>query len=127
MPLVKIEIIRGHSREYKAALLQAVHEALVIALGIPGNDRYQRLYELDAVDFECGEGHSERFCMVELTLYPGRSRELKRDAIAEITRLLGERCSIPSSDVFVNINEPSLDNWGFGGEQASDLSLQYEK
>ena len=126
MPLVRIEIIKGQSREYKAAVLQAVHEGLVSALGIPEDDRYQRLYELDAADFECA-GKTEKFCMVELTLYPGRSREMKRAAIVEITRLLGERCGVPKDDVFININEPPLDNWGFGGEMASDLALEYKK
>jgi len=127
MPLVRIEIRKGHTREYKNTLLQAVHDGLASALQIPENDRYQRLYELDAENFECGEGHSNGFCMVELTLYPGRSREMKRATIAAITRLLGERCGISANDVFININEPPLDNWGFGGEMASDLMLEYNK
>jgi phenylpyruvate tautomerase PptA (4-oxalocrotonate tautomerase family) len=35
MPLVKIEIREGKSSEYKKAILDGVHEALVQALGIP--------------------------------------------------------------------------------------------
>ncbi|MBS5931687.1 MAG: tautomerase family protein [Clostridiales bacterium] len=35
MPLVKIEMKKGHSKEYKKTYLQAVHDALEVALGIP--------------------------------------------------------------------------------------------
>jgi len=46
-PLVKIEIRKGFSAEYKKAILDGVHQALVDALGIPDSDRFQRIYELD--------------------------------------------------------------------------------
>ena len=52
MPLVKIEIIKGHGEEYKKVFLQTVHDALVNVLSIPDNDRFQRIYELEACDFE---------------------------------------------------------------------------
>lgn len=44
MPLVKIEILKGHSKDYKTMLLQSVHDGLVNALSIPDDDRNQRLY-----------------------------------------------------------------------------------
>jgi len=47
MPLVKIEIIKGQSKEYKNTLLQSVHDGLVNALSIHDHDRNQRLYELN--------------------------------------------------------------------------------
>ncbi len=52
---------------------------------------------------------------------------MKRDAIKEITRLLGERLEIQPTDVLITINEPTLDNWGVRGEQASELGLKYKK
>jgi len=47
MPLVKIEMLKGKSSEYKKALLDGVHQALVDTFKIPDYDRMQRLYELD--------------------------------------------------------------------------------
>jgi len=126
MPLVKIEIQRGHSAEYKSTLLAAVHDALENALQIPEWDRYQRLYELDRECFEHGNSQSDTFCFIELTIYPGRSRELKKAAISEITRLLGECLNIPAADVFITINEPPLDNWGLDGIQASEQEITYK-
>ena len=52
MPLVKIEILKGYSKEYKKAILDAVHDALVESIKIPDHDRFQRLYELEKENFE---------------------------------------------------------------------------
>ena len=127
MPLVRIEIVKGHPSEYKKILLQAVHEALVEALSIPDWDRNQRLYEVESDYFEREEGKSDKFSMIELTLFPGRSAGLKSDAIAAITRFLGERLGITPEDVFIIIYEPPLENWGIGGQQASQRRLDYKK
>lgn len=51
-PLVKIDIIEGKSKEYKKAVLEGVHQALVKTLGIPDSDRFQRLYESPISNFQ---------------------------------------------------------------------------
>ena len=127
MPLVKIEIIKDQSKDYKTTLLQSVHDGLVNALSIPDDDRNQRLYELDECFYERSPGKSEKFTLIELTLFPGRNTKMKKDAISEITRLLGERLQIEPPDVFIIINEPPLENWGMCGGQASEMGLQYKK
>jgi 4-oxalocrotonate tautomerase family enzyme len=127
LPLVRIEIIKGQSPEYKKDLLQSVHDGLVSALSIPDHDRNQRLYELDECCYERSPGKTEKFTFIELSLFPGRSAEMKKTAISEITRLLGERLHIPPSDVLIIINEPPLENWGFRGIPASEMGLEYRK
>jgi hypothetical protein len=54
----------------------------------------QRLYELENDYFETGNMQTATFTLIELTLFPGRSRQMKKNVIVEITRLLGERLSI---------------------------------
>lgn len=127
MPFVKLEIIEGKTQEYKALLLQTVHDALVLSLGIPEDDRFQRLYELKSENFEHRKTATDKITLIELTFFPGRSREMKRSAITEITRLLGELLSIAPDDIYIIINEPPLENWGLRGEQASQMQLQYKK
>jgi len=127
MPLVKIEILKGQSKDYKTTLLQSVHDGLVNALSIPDDDRNQRLYELDECFYERSPGKSAKFTLIELTLFPGRSTKMKKNAISEITRLLGERLQIEPPDVFIIINEQPLENWGMRGVQASEMGLQYKK
>lgn len=117
MPLVRIEIIKGKSHEYKKEVLDAVHEGLVKSLGIEDWDRFQRLYEIDDEYFERSSTKSDAFTMIELTLFPGRTKEQKAKAIELITKELTERPGIPAEDVFIVINDPPLENWGFGGVQ----------
>lgn len=125
MPLVKIEIIKGHTDEYKKVFLQSVHDALESALSIPAWDRFQRLYELENDCFERANMQTNTFSIIELTLFPGRSKEMKKKVISEITRLLGERLAVPPEDIYIVIHEPPLDNWGMNGRQASDMTLTY--
>ena len=127
MPFVKIEIKKGHTKEYKKMMLQSVHEALVNSLSIPDDDRIQRLYEIDNDYFELNDYKTDKFTLIELTFFPGRSKEMKKNAIKEITRLLEERLEIMPSDVYIIINEHPLDNWGMRGNQASDMELKYAK
>lgn len=127
MPFVRIEIIKGKPSAYKKTLMQAVHDALIASLGIEEDDRFQRLYELDADCFERRSAKTDQFTLIELTLFPGRSKELKKAVISEITKSLGDRLGIASTDVFIIMHEPPLDNWGVYGKQASELNFKYLK
>ena len=117
MPLVRIEIVKGKDTVYKKALLDAVHTALVRALGIPEWDRFQRLVEIEDECFERGQGKTDRFTMIEITLFPGRTREQKARVYEEITKELEKRPGISPSDVFIVLREPPDENWGLGGHQ----------
>lgn len=117
MPLVKIEIIEGKTREYKAGLLEGVHEALEKSLGIENWDRFQRLYELPIENFERSESKTDKFTMIEITMFPGRTKEQKANLYKEIVNELNERLCIESTDIFIVINEPPNENWGLAGIQ----------
>jgi len=51
---------------------------------------------------------------------------IKYLTISEITRLLGERLNIFPPDIFIIINEPSLENWRLRGIQTSEMGLKYK-
>ena len=81
MPLVRIEMLRGKSAGYKKTLLDCVHEGLAQAFGTEDWDRFQRIAEYDREDFEASPGKTDDFLIIELTVFPGRSREQKKAAI----------------------------------------------
>lgn len=117
MPLVRIEIVKGKSMEYKGTVLDAVHNALVNAIQIEEWDRFQRLYEIEDALFERSETKTDKFTMIELTMFPGRTKEQKAKVYEEITKELEVRLGIQSTDVFIVINEPPNENWGLAGKQ----------
>lgn len=126
MPLVKVEILKGKTREYKQALLDGIHAALVDSLAIPDSDRNQRLYELERENFEVSAGKTENVTLIELLLFPGRSVEAKKRLFQEIVRRLGENPGIAGNDILIVISEPPGENWGIrGGKNLSEVNLGY--
>lgn len=125
MPLARIEIEKGFSPEYKKAILDGVHYALVETIKIPDNDRRQRLYELDADHFE-HTGRSNQYTIIEITMFKGRSSEAKKALFRRIVDLLVVNPGIPSNDITIIIDEPPLENWGIrGGYPASEVDLGF--
>ena len=117
MPLVRIEIIKGKSIEYKKEMLGAIHTALMNAIQIEDWDRFQRLYEIEDELFERSEGKTDKFTMIEITMFPGRTKEQKARIYEEIVKELYERLEIQATDIFIVINEPPNENWGLAGKQ----------
>ena len=117
MPLVKVNMLAGKTPEFKKTLFDCIHLGLIEAFGIADWDRFQRIEEFDKTNWEVPEGKTENFMIIELTIFPGRSREQKKCAIEKITGLLCEKLGIPATDVFIVMNEPPLENWGMGGNQ----------
>ena len=117
MPLVKIEIIKGKSLEYKKTVLDAVHVALENAIQIENWDRFQRLYEIEDDLFERSESKTDKFTMIEITMFLGRTKEQKSKLYKEIVKELNQRLGIEPTDIFIVINEPANENWGLAGIQ----------
>ena len=117
MPLVKVEMIIGKSNEFKKTVLDFVHDGLMNSIGIEDWDRFQRIEEYKKDNFEIPSFKSDNFMIIEMTLFPGRTKEQKRKAIEMITDNLKNRLSIDPGDVFIIINEPPLENWGMNGHQ----------
>lgn len=117
MPLVKIEIIKGKSLEYKKTVLDAVHVALENAIQIENWDRFQRLYEIEDDLFERSKNKTDKFTMIEITMFPGRTKEQKSKLYKEIVKELNQKLGIEPTDIFIVINEPANENWGLAGIQ----------
>ena len=109
MPVVKVSMLEGKTPEYKRTVLDSIHDGLVDSIGIEDWDRFQRV---EKPDFK-----SDDFMIVELSIFPGRTKEMKGKLIETICSNLNSRLSIDPSDVFIVINEPPLENWGIGGKQ----------
>lgn len=120
MPLVKVNMLKGKTPEYKKTIFDCIHEGMAETLGIEDWDRFQRIIEYEKEDFEKPSFKSDDFMIIELTLFPGRTKEQKGKAIEVITEKINEKLSVAKEDVFIVIEEPPLDNWGFAGKQKSN-------
>ncbi len=60
---------------------QAVHSALMSALRYPEDKKFQRFFPMDDGDFIHPADRSERYTIIEVSLFEGRSMEAKRALI----------------------------------------------
>lgn len=126
MPLVRISLRKGKSPEYRKAILDGVHAALVEAFLIPDRDRHQQVYELDEDNFEFPPDKSDRFVVIEIIAFPGRSFAAKKKLYAAIVQNLGSSPGIAGDDILVILHEPPKENWGVhGGKPASEVDLGF--
>lgn len=125
MPLSMIEVRRAWPPEQVQALIEALYQAQQEALKLPAHDRQIRFVEHRPEHFAVPPGKSDRYTVVSITLFPGRSLDAKRALYQGIVQRF-EALGIPRDEVFIVLNEQPLDNWGMrGGVPASELDLGF--
>lgn len=120
MPLVTLTVRKPKTREFKSAVLDAVHGALV-ATGVPATDKFQRVLELDADDFRFDPAYpdlatprNDDFVLIEILWSAGRSVKVKKAFLEQLmTSLRGG--GFDPENVMVCFKETTWENWAFGG------------
>lgn len=120
MPLVTLTVRKAKSAAFKSTVLDAVHAALVSS-GVPATDLFQRVLELDAVDFRFDPAYpdlqsprNDDFALVEVLWSVGRSVKVKKKLLAELMATLTS-AGMNTENVMVVFKETSWENWAFGG------------
>jgi len=127
MPLVKVEILKRKSQEYKKAIFDGIHSALVEMLKIPDSDRTQRLYELNKSHFEIQPSKTNNFTLIEITMFKGRTVETKKKLYSSIVNNLKKSPGIDGNDILIVVHEPELENWGIrGGKLPNEGDLGFK-
>ena len=108
------------------AVIDAVQSALREALKIPEGDRTLRLIEHPPSHFAVPPGRGEKFTLVEVTMFSGRSMGAKRALYQAIVRNLAA-LDVPPSDIKITLIETPPENWGVrGGMPASEIDLGFK-
>ena len=123
MPLVRIDLRRGTSPEYRRSLGDGVHRAMIEAMAIPPDDRFQVIAEHSPTDLiydpqYLGVKRTDRVVFVKITLSAGRKPQQKRKLYKRITEILAESPGLPPEDLVINLVETSWENWSFGRGEA---------
>jgi phenylpyruvate tautomerase PptA (4-oxalocrotonate tautomerase family) len=107
-------------------VIEAVQSALREALKIPEADRTLRLIEHPPSHFAVPPGRSEKYTLVEVTMFSGRSLGAKRALYQAIVRNLAA-LEVPPLDIKIALIETPPENWGLrGGTPASELDLGFK-
>lgn len=126
MPIARIEVRKSWPAEKQQFLIQALHAAMLAALKIPERDKQIRFVEHRPEHFAVPPGTTENYTLVELSMFPGRSLEAKRNLYEGIVKRFGE-IGIEPKDIFIVLNEIPRENWGIrGGVPASEVDLGFK-
>ncbi|MBU9477662.1 tautomerase family protein [Burkholderia multivorans] len=126
MPLVRIDVIQGRSKEQTSRLLDALHEAMLEAFNVPAGDRYQILTEHPAAlmvvqDTGLNIPRTQDVVVIQVTTRPRTTAE--KEAFYRLAvKALDEQCGISPSDVVISCVTNTDEDWSFGHGRAQFLT-----
>jgi phenylpyruvate tautomerase PptA (4-oxalocrotonate tautomerase family) len=128
MPLTSIALRKGKSAEYRRAVADSVHAALVEAIGIPADDRFQLIdeYDADSLIYDGGFLGIERtddIVIIRITLRGGRSRDQRTSLHRSIADKLSRSPGVRPEDVFIALVENDYADWSVGRGEAPLMKL----
>jgi 4-oxalocrotonate tautomerase len=130
MPLLYIDVIDGRTPSDVKTLLDAIHDAVVDAFGVPPSDRYQVVHthpahEIITWDTGLGIDRSPRQVVLHV-VSRRRTRAMKEKFYELLASNLAERCGLDPADLIVSITENDDDDWSFGYGRAQFLTGELE-
>lgn len=119
MPLVRIALRKGTKPEFRRAVSDSVHRAMVEAIKIPEQDRFQVITEHDEAGLVydpsyLGIERSDGVIFIQITLSAGRTLDVRKTLFARIAHDLAQSPGVRPEDVFINLVETAKENWSFG-------------
>jgi len=119
MPLVRIDLRRGKSPEYRKAICDGVYRAMRETFNVPEEDRFMVVNEHDDDNFSFSRKYmniarGDDFVMLQLTVSNTRTLEQKKALYARIVALLAENPGVRPEDVFINLVQVTPEDWSFG-------------
>ena len=125
MAQTKIYGLREHLAAVRERLSDTVHACVVEALEYPRDKRAHRFFPLEREDFIAPAGRTDRYTIIEISMFEGRSVEAKKRLIRLLFERLERECGISPMDVEITIAETPRHNWGIRGVPGDDLALTY--
>jgi 4-oxalocrotonate tautomerase len=117
MPLQRIDLSTARSPELRVRVADAVHRALVEAISVPAEDRFQVVTahpagELGFPKSYLGISHQDPV-LVQVTLTRGRTTEQKQALYRRMAELVQE-AGVPANELVVSLVEAGREDWSFG-------------
>ena len=120
MPLVRIDLVRGKSIEFRKTLGEIVYRAMRETIDVPANDKFQVITEhaegeINVADNYLGNTYTRDIVLIQITLNAGRAVEMKKAFFKKIADDIHAQLNLRRDDVVINLVEVVKENWSFGG------------
>jgi 4-oxalocrotonate tautomerase len=122
MPLVRIAFRAGKSTQYRQAVADELHRALVEVASVPELDRFQVLTEHAPADLiydptYLGVQRTDDILMIQITLNQ-RTQAVKVALYKAIAERLGRNPGVRPGDVLISLIPVAPEDWSFGDGKA---------
>lgn len=124
MAQVKVYGRRSAWAQERDALSARIHDALVEAWQMPRDKRFQRFLWLDDDDL-VAPLRGDRYLVVEVVAFAGRSPEAKRLLVAALFRQVCGAFDLAVDDLEIVILDSPQEAWGIRGVSGDELTLTY--
>jgi phenylpyruvate tautomerase PptA (4-oxalocrotonate tautomerase family) len=127
MPQAKIYGIRENLVPHRDAISEAVNESISQAFKFPRERRLQRFFPMDRADFIYpAHERSERYTIIEIETFEGRTPETLKELVRQIYRRVPEATGIEPRDIDVIVSEQPRHAWGLMGTNGDETPLTYK-
>jgi 4-oxalocrotonate tautomerase len=108
MPLVRIDLAKGTSAQFRKTLGDIVYKAMIDIIDVPKDDKFQIITEhspeeLNYAPSYLGIEHSSGLVLIQVTMSVGRTVQAKQAFYREIAEQLHAQLGIRKEDVFINL------------------------
>ncbi len=102
----------------------ALHQASIQELKLPADKKFHRFLGLASEDFIYPADRSEKYLIIEIQMFSGRTEETIKNFIKAMISNLGE--FISTQDIEISVTEIPKYAWGIRGKTGDELVLNYK-
>lgn len=123
MPFTQISLKKGTSQAFRSALMEEIYIAMRESIGIPEDDRFATITELEPGNFNssgnyAGVNRTEDVIFIQITLNTGRTVELKKALYAAVAKRLSNNPGVRPEDIVISLIEVAKEDWSLGNGEA---------
>ena len=108
----------GKSDDYRLAIVDSLHTALLDELNTPYSDKFITISEHDQTSFHYGNAfdieRSDDLLFIAITVFDTRTTQQKQALYKRLVEQLKTNPGIDPADVFINLYETAKENWSVG-------------
>lgn len=125
MPQTKIYGYAAFIAAHRTAISDTLQACMVEGLNYPPEKRFQRFIPMQPEDFVHSGDRTEKYLVIEISLFAGRSIDAKKQLIRLIYQKLNTALEIAPNDIEIILYEVPRHNWGVRGVPGDELNLGY--
>jgi phenylpyruvate tautomerase PptA (4-oxalocrotonate tautomerase family) len=126
MGQIKVFGLAQELNKNKAKMSEVIHSCIVDGLKFPKDKKFQRYFPMDLDNFYFPTGRTEKYTIIEVSIFEGRSVEAKKEFIKLMYNRFREQLDIEENDIEITIFETPKFNWGIRGLPGDELTLNYK-